>query len=256
MGFTEKLQKLRDLHARMGTRKLMIYLARRVYFDGWLERMNMVQEDCTNDPYHLIFNEFVGQVNQIPACQLLELGSRKVTANDPRQLFHGISKYVGLDIHEGENVDVVGDIHQLSECFPGETFDAVFSISVFEHLAMPWKAILEINQVMKEGGLLFIATHPTWPPHELPWDFFRFNEGAIKALLNPLTGFEIVQCSEGIPCRVIPLVTEPLIQGIVYENAYLGVSVLARKISAPDPRLRWDIKTSELLADMYPSATE
>ena len=34
---------------------------------------------------------------------------------------------------------------------------------------MPWKVVLELNRVMAEGGLLFTATHHTWPPHELPW---------------------------------------------------------------------------------------
>jgi SAM-dependent methyltransferase len=253
MELNRKLKKLRELHQKMGTRKLAVYLARRLFVRTWKSGLFLVQEDCTNDPYHQIFREFVEKANQIPDCHLLELGSRKVTANDPRQQFPNLSRYVGLDIHAGENVDVVGDIHQLSEYFPEASFDAVFSISVFEHLAMPWKAVLEINSILKEGGILFIATHPTWPPHELPWDFFRFNEGAFRAMLNPTTGFEIIHCSQGIPCRVLPMVTEKLIQGLIYEDAYLGVSVLARKIGTPDPRLQWNITTRDILSDMYPS---
>lgn len=53
---------------------------------------------------------------------------------------------------------------------------------------MPWQVILEINKVMKEGGLLLIATVPTWPRHALPWDFWRYSKGAFKDLLNPSTG--------------------------------------------------------------------
>ena len=50
---------------------------------------------------------------------------------------------------------------------------------------MPWKAILEINAVLAEGGLLFVATHQSWPPHELPWDFWRYSPAAFQALLTP-----------------------------------------------------------------------
>ena len=66
--------------------------------------------------------------------------------------------YTGIDIVAGENVDVVGDAHQLSEYFDEDCFDAVFSISTFEHLAMPWKAAIEINRVMKTGGVLMGTT--------------------------------------------------------------------------------------------------
>ena len=45
--------------------------------------------------------------------------------------------YVGFDIARGPNVDVVGDAHELSRHFPADHFDAVFALSVFEHLAMP-----------------------------------------------------------------------------------------------------------------------
>ncbi len=252
MGFFEKLQKLRH---QMNTRQLLGYLAQRFYFEIWLTgQLKPLQQTSERDPFHQIFNRFIERANQLPDYQLLELGSRKVTGNANRDRFH-CARYVGFDIHAGENVDVVGDIHQLSDYFAPGTFDAVYSISVFEHLAMPWKAILEINQVMKEGGLLFIGTHPTWPPHELPWDFWRFNPAAFRALLNPMTGFEIVECDQGIPCRVFPLVTEPVLRPMPSHPAYLGVSVVARKIGAPDPRLRWDIATSEVLADMYPTSS-
>ncbi len=92
-------------------------------------------------------------------------------------------KYQGFDIVAGENVDVVGDAHQLSKHFSSKTFDFCFSVSVFEHLMWPWKVVLELNDVMKVGGMVFAQSHPTWPKHEIPWDFFSIlgqrMEGAI-----------------------------------------------------------------------------
>jgi hypothetical protein len=34
------------------------------------------------------------------------------------------------------------------------------------------KVALEMNRIMKTGGLVMLATHQTWPLHEVPWDFW------------------------------------------------------------------------------------
>ena len=135
---------------------------------------------------------------------MLELGARG-TKVDPR--LHGYRRYVGMDVHPGPNVDAVGDAHRLSRIVEGP-FDAVYSISTFEHLAMPWQVVLEINRVLRVGGLVFTATHHTWPPHELPWDYWRYSRGAFEALFNAHTGFELVRVEEGLPGIVVPMVNE------------------------------------------------
>ena len=119
------------------------------------------QQDTSQDPYHLNIGFFINEVNKLEKYRVLDLGARN---KDKRSLFRGYKEYIGFDIHGGEGVDVVGDCHRLSKYFPEEYFDAAFSIMVFEHLAMPWKVILEINKVMKPGGLLLITSHPAWPP--------------------------------------------------------------------------------------------
>ena len=44
--------------------------------------------------------------------------------------------------------------------------------------------MLELNKVLRVGGVIQVVTHPAWPPHELPWDFWRFPKGAFTALFN------------------------------------------------------------------------
>jgi SAM-dependent methyltransferase len=151
-------------------------------------------------------------------------------------------------------VDVVGEIHQLSRYFDAERFDFVYSISTFEHLAMPWKAVLEINKVMAIGGWLYIATHPCWPPHERPWDFWRFSEEGFQVLLNPVTGFEVLECSAGLPCSIVPFGHEETMKGLCEQRANLGISVIAKKIGPSDRRLAWDVDVSEILNTTYPSS--
>ena len=207
--------------------------------------------DTSADPFHRNFLYFLEEVRKLDERNVLELGARNSTIRDR---LNGSKRFVGVDIHPGPGVDVVCDIHELSSALAplNVRFDAVATISTFEHLAMPWKAALEINKVMKPGGLLFIATHPTWPPHELPWDFWRFADGAFQGLLNPATGFEIVRCNSGLPCTILPLGTEKSTEGILGQPAFMGISVVARKTADARPGLQWNVATQEILATEYP----
>lgn len=206
-----------------------------------------------NDPYHLNFKEFISIGNQIPSPSILEIGSRNVTGATRKNAFSHYGEYVGFDILPGEGVDLVGDVHALSRHCPPEHFDLVYSISVFEHLLFPWKAVLEINKVMKPGGHVFIATHTVWPAHELPWDFWRYPANGFRALFNGHTGFEIVRLSEGLPCRAYSLVSDAPTRRLWCYTMSLGVSLIARKIgNYRSDLLKWDIEVSDTVDSMYP----
>jgi SAM-dependent methyltransferase len=201
-----------------------------------------------NDPYHAVFADFIEQANALEQSSVLELGARGARV-DPR--LRGYRRYVGFDVHPGPNVDVVGDAHRLSQLVDGP-FDAVYSISTFEHLAMPWKVVLEINRVLRDGGLLFTATHHSWPPHELPWDYWRYSRGAFQALLNEHTGFELLRVEEGLPALLIPMADEPSMRRMHRDPTPLAVSALARKIGPPRPDLSWDLAAADVAQGSYP----
>lgn len=103
--------------------------------------------------------------------EILEIGSRVVTGAVTGKLFSK-ANYIGFDYYSGENVDVVGDAHNLSKYFDKQ-FDLIFSSAVFEHLAMPWKVSTEIIKLLKPGGCVFIETHYSYSSHERPWHFFN-----------------------------------------------------------------------------------
>ncbi len=67
---------------------------------------------------------------------VVEVGSRSVSENwmELRHKFPPTTCYIGLDIHAGPNVDLVGDAHQLHELVGEAVLDATFSLSVMEHL--------------------------------------------------------------------------------------------------------------------------
>jgi hypothetical protein len=200
------------------------------------------------------FGEFVEQMRGLPSARVLEVGSRAVSDVTMRHKFPSTVLHTGLDVHPGPNVDRVGDAHELGALFEPEQFDGVFSLSVFEHLLMPWVVVLEINKVLKPGGLVMVATHPTWPPHELPWDFWRFQENSFWALFNKATGFEIICTVTSTPARIFPFERSSYLQGTTKTIASMGVAVLARKISKSDPRLSWPLKAADVTETYYPTA--
>ncbi|GEJ59258.1 class I SAM-dependent methyltransferase [Anaeromyxobacter diazotrophicus] len=205
----------------------------------------------TPEPCHAVFQHFIESVNALQRPRVLEIGSRARSGNVQTHHFKD-ADYVGFDVVPGENVQVVGDAHDLSAYFPAESFDAAFAVSVFEHLAMPWKVVLELNRVLKPGGLVCVFTHPTYPPHDRPWDFWRYAPEAFEVLFGAPTGFELLECAEGLPCSVVPLASEPALVGLWREPAYLAVAAIAKKTSVPDTRLRWDVPLTAVLSTRYP----
>jgi hypothetical protein len=208
-----------------------------------------LREDSSRDPFHLLFETFIERVNDSgPAPRVLEVGSRGTHA-DPR--LRSDTRYTGFDLHPGANVDVAGDAHELSSHFD-EPFDALYAISTVEHLAMPWRFATEANATLRDGGLLFLATHHTWPLHMTPWDFWRFSPSAFSVLLRAETGFRIVDCALGLPASIVPLGTEASTEGIAGQISYMGISVLAER-SGPAQADPWSaIEIGELFATPYP----
>jgi hypothetical protein len=203
-----------------------------------------------------LFENFRQEVNR-PQTKILEIGSRQVVlgGESKRGLFPHCS-YVGFDYYADANTDVVGDAHELSKSF-GCEFDAVFSLAVFEHFAMPWVVAAEINKVLKVGGLTFHSTHFAFPIHERPWDFWRYTDQALRILFSPPLGFEVIQCDFDTPARMHPdLPREDLIH-LPLEPVWVGISVLARKTADIDPtKFVWSASVAACLGrdSHYPAS--
>lgn len=208
------------------------------------------------DPYHRVLADFSERCKAINGCRILEIGSREVSGVSRRHLFPDASEYIGFDIHDGPGVDVAGDAHELSSYFGQNRFDAVFSCSVFEHLAFPWKVVMETNRVLRPGGLCYVSTHPTWPPHELPWDFWRFPIAGLKLLFSEPLGFRVLTSAEGIPAKLHSLSQDPPTRGVSGFEMPMGVALIAEKTGDyDDSRIKWDIPLSFVTDTIYPNRT-
>ncbi|MBW4443227.1 MAG: methyltransferase domain-containing protein [Plectolyngbya sp. WJT66-NPBG17] len=85
--------------------------------------------------------------------------------------------------------DVVADSHYLP--FKDNSFEAVVSFNVFEHLYEPNRAAKEIFRVLKPGGKLIMRTAFLQPLHEEPYHFYNATKYGV---MNWFSGFEIENC--------------------------------------------------------------
>lgn len=112
-----------------------------------------------------------------------------------QSLFINATSYVGVDIereghsHLSEPVDVMYDGKTIS--FPDGYFDAVFSSEVIEHIFNLEEIIPEIARVMKSEGKLLLTCPFIWNEHEVPADFARYTQYALKHLLEK-NGFSLL----------------------------------------------------------------
>jgi SAM-dependent methyltransferase len=194
--------------------------------------------DSAYKPLAALSEGFFQRVQSATGSSALEIGARARSGLVRRKLFGDKVKYQGFDIRDGENVDIIGDAHELSRHFPSNSFDFCYSVSVFEHLMWPWKVVLELNAVMKVGGMVFTQSHPTWPKHEIPWDFFRFWDSGWKALFCEATGFRVLDTVEVHGVDLVPRAYTEW-NHLYWEGDYatLASAVLAEKIG--DPKVNW-----------------
>ena len=185
---------------------------------------------------HLKWKQYLAEIGNKPGMKILEIGSREVTGkSDMRQNFSR-ANYIGFDYYPGNNVDIVGDVHNLSSYFKkDEKFDLIFSSAVFEHLAMPWIVAQEISKLLKIGGFIFIETHFSFSSHERPWHFFQFSDMALKVLFSPAMGFECIEAGMSNPMigRFSSLADKDL-KNLPISKLYCHVEYLGKKINNID----------------------
>ena len=93
--------------------------------------------------------------------------------------FGARAKFVGVDLVEGGNVDRVLDIcsgpRTMKAALGEEPFDMVICCHVLEHTRAPMRAARNIENLLKPGGLAFVATPWSQAFHAAPDDYWRFS---------------------------------------------------------------------------------
>lgn len=117
----------------------------------------------------------------------LDIGSLDVNGS-VSDLF---SNYTGLDMREGNNVDIVANSHELPF---KEEFEVITCLETLEHDDNPFQTLEEIHRVLKlEGYVIITASGISFPKHAYPNDYFRYTSEGLKALMKK---FEIIEAFE------------------------------------------------------------
>lgn len=110
--------------------------------------------------------------------KILDIGSYDV--NGTMKPIFQKGQYIGLDMEQGPNVDIVGVSHEVP--FEKDEFDIVISSSCFEHDDMFWISYQEMCRVLKPGGYMYVQAPSNGPYHGWPGDNWRFYIDSWKAL--------------------------------------------------------------------------
>jgi 2-polyprenyl-3-methyl-5-hydroxy-6-metoxy-1,4-benzoquinol methylase len=214
--------------------------------------------DVGGDVVSPMLRRFVDFANE-RGGRVLQVGARTPAGFEgmpPRPLLRG--PVVGLDIHPGLCVDLVGDAHFLSRFLRERSFDAVVSGSVLEHLQAPWLFAAEVNRILKVGGLVYHEAPGAWPAHAQPNDFWRMSAEGLRVLFGPECGFEVLDAQDAGPAAMIPV--PKWRQGhldMPTVPTFAAAEILARKVAEIKPgAVAWPqgAGASEERARRYPVA--
>jgi hypothetical protein len=220
--------------------------------DGtWRDISDAPQQAINKEPHSLLLPHFIETLAQRPSGTLVEIGSRARSGHVYKDLLPSGWNYVGVDIVPGPNVDVVADAHSLASHFAPGSVDAVLAISTFEHLLMPWKAVLELNRMLAIGGRVMVASHQTWPLHDEPCDYWRFSADSWHALFNAGTGFHVDEVGMGQKADVVPLVMNGATANMPGQPALLASGVIATKVA--ETALSWPVDRDMIADAPYPA---
>jgi SAM-dependent methyltransferase len=101
-------------------------------------------------------------------------------------------EYVGLDLEEGKNVNLVPENSFIWNEIEKESFDFCISGQTFEHNPFFWITFAEVARVLKQDGKVIIIAPGRGDVHRFPVDCWRFYPDSWQALCT-YTGLSVVE---------------------------------------------------------------
>jgi len=133
------------------------------------------------------YNFLIHYLKKLPTGPVLEIGSKDYGNTQPFRGLFPENEYVGVDLEDGKNVDVVQDLTEGVGDLPKNHFELVICCSILEHVKNPFKVAENISSLTVSGGILFNTTPWIWRFHPYPDDYFRYTPSAIKVLFPEFT---------------------------------------------------------------------
>ena len=136
-------------------------------------------------------------LNKNTKLKILDVGSLDKTGNyNYSTIFDEDNwSYIGCDIENGNNVDIIiDDIYNWSK-IEDDSYDVIISGQFFEHIKFFWFTLGQIKRVLKPGGYVCIIAPSDGPTHggDLP-DCYRFYEDSARAMAKYIN-FDVIHAS-------------------------------------------------------------
>jgi SAM-dependent methyltransferase len=182
-------------------------------------------------------------IPQFARGRLIDLGCGKVP------LFEAYRDHIEDNVcvdwentsHTNEYLDYVCDLTEDLPFNDGE-FDTVILSDVLEHVPQPEKVWREMSRILSPGGIALINVPFYFRLHEIPYDYYRYTEYALRRfadragfrilLLRPVGGTpEILADLLGRHVQFIPLLGKSLVIAIQSITGTFVKSAVGRRVS-------------------------
>jgi SAM-dependent methyltransferase len=135
------------------------------------------------------------------------------------------SNIVNFDIVPYHTTDVVG----IGECLPfkDDSFDAIISVAVLEHVRDPFSAAREIERVLKPGGEAYIAVPFLQPFHGYPDHYYNMTSNGLRNLFKNLHEVSMDVPASGLPIWALSWILNAWASGLEKQDreAFLKLTV-------------------------------
>jgi predicted SAM-dependent methyltransferase len=132
---------------------------------------------------------------EVKGKRVIEIGSYNVNGG-PRAHIEKLrpAEYIGVDIEEGNGVDVVCRAEDVRKRYGDESFDVVVSTEMLEHVR-DWRTILSnLKNICRPNGVILVTTRSFgYRYHGWPYDFWRYEPSDMERIFSDCRIIKIEQ---------------------------------------------------------------
>jgi SAM-dependent methyltransferase len=138
------------------------------------------------------------------ADPVLQVGAREAVVDRStrswRRMLAG-RDFTGLDIADGDGVDVVADLcwpfERLDAALGGRRYGLILCQHVLEHVKRPFEAADNLVRLLDSGGVLYVAVPWVQAFHGYPDDYWRFSFRGLLELFPTLAPVDMYYSAAG-----------------------------------------------------------